>query len=97
LEDTVASNLSYLIKKAQKEEKQFPIFSQGRDWEPWQERGSSPTKLESEREALRLVHDAICNTAIVVEMQPVIVSRVTRSDGAVTLIYPHEIVEEGRP
>lgn len=47
-------------------------------WDDWE---SYHTKIDAERECLRLVHEANVRAAIVVEMRPVVITRVSRDNG----------------
>jgi hypothetical protein len=60
----------------------------------WDNGKSFDAKLEAEREALRLVHEARCKRAIVVEMQPVVITQVVNDDG-VRMTYPKQLMKEG--
>lgn len=59
----------------------------------WDPKSDHPTKLEAEREGLRIVHEAQVEAAIVVEMQPVVVTHVKRENG-VHMTHPNCIQGE---
>jgi hypothetical protein len=76
--------------------KPFQVRSQGEYSRHgvWDNGKSYDAKIEAEREALRLVHEGRCKRAIVVEMQPVIITQVVNDDG-VRMTYPKQILGKG--
>jgi hypothetical protein len=73
----------------------YQIMHKGKWNSPdWKAGDQSDSKVELEREAFRMVHIAETHLAIVVEMQPVAVTRIERKDGIVQMTHPNAIVDD---
>jgi len=65
-----------------------------REYEKWKKLGDHEDKTAAEREALDVVHLATYNKVIVVEQQPVIISRIERTTDGITMVYPKKIMDK---
>jgi hypothetical protein len=54
-------------------------------------------KKEAEREAFRKVHEEETTCVLILESQPVVVSRIDRADGGVAMTHPNRIYKEDAP
>jgi hypothetical protein len=73
----------------------YQIMHKGKWNSPeWKVGAQSDSKVELEREAFRMVHIAETHLAIVVEMQPVAITRVERTEGEVRMTQPNAIVND---